>query len=182
MRACVFINRVQWGVPLFKRLLALKASRHGGASLHPALATADWSRTGVFGHSMGGMSTPTAASARGYNITAMLASHGALFAGGVHVPAMFTTGSADTTVDPASVKSAFDACPARPKVFAELVGAGHMEPRDGGRRLNLFDAHFLACHVSKRAESCTAIYSGGPLSLCRANKYTSCEIKGNVSL
>ena len=35
------------------RLLALAAARKGGSALHHALGTADWSRTGVFGHSMG---------------------------------------------------------------------------------------------------------------------------------
>ena len=90
---------------------------------------------------------------------------------------MFTTGSADTTVKPADVRSAFEACPARPRIFAELVGAGHMEPRDGGKRLNLFDGHFLACHVSNRTASCDAIYGGGPHSLCKANQYTSCVLQ-----
>ena len=80
-------------------LLALKASREGGAKLHPALGPGrvDWSRTGVMGHSMGGMNTPTAASATGYNITAMLASHGALFAGRVHVPGECSTLGISTT-------------------------------------------------------------------------------------
>ena len=54
------------------QLLSMSAARKGGKSLHPALSTADWSRTGVFGHSMGGMSVPGAAVAQGYNITAML--------------------------------------------------------------------------------------------------------------
>ena len=146
--------------------------------MHPALGGADWARTGVFGHSMGGMSTPTAASQPGYNITAMLASHGALFAAGVPagVAAMFTTGSADTTVDPATVKDAFSACPSRPRIFANVRGAAHMEPRDGGKRLNALDAHFLACHVAQRQASCDIIYGGGPQSLCKANDYVECII------
>ena len=169
-------------------LLALSAAKKGGASLHPALQMADWTRTGVFGHSMGGMSVPGAAvAAAKYNITCMLSSHGAIrglhpWGGGewgtnrIAIPSMFTTGSADTTVPAADVRAAFDACPARPKIFAELVGAGHMEPRDGGKRLNNFDADFLACHVSNRTESCELIYGQGPHSLCKANAYTSCVI------
>ena len=54
------------------QLLSMSAARQGGKTLHPALSTADWSRTGVFGHSMGGMSVPGAAVAAGYNISAML--------------------------------------------------------------------------------------------------------------
>jgi dienelactone hydrolase len=156
-------------------LLALKASREG--SMGGLAHLVDWARTGVMGHSMGGMAAPTAASAPGYNITALLASHGALFAADVPVPAMFTTGTADTTVDPATVRAAFDACPSRPKVFANLVGGVHMEPRDGSKHLNLFDAQFLACHVANRTDSCDAIYGGGKDSLCRKYSYAACVIK-----
>jgi predicted dienelactone hydrolase len=41
-------------------LLALSSAKQGGSKLHPALATADWGRVGVWGHSMGGMSVPGA--------------------------------------------------------------------------------------------------------------------------
>ena len=158
-------------------LLALNVSRAGGARLHPALGLVDWARVGVMGHSMGGMSTPTAASAPGYNISAMLASHGALFASHVPVPAMFTTGTADTTVAPATVRAAFDTCPSRPKVFANLKGGVHMEPRDGSKHLNLFDAQFLACHVANRTDSCDAIYGSGKDSLCQKYNYAECIVQ-----
>jgi hypothetical protein len=84
-------------------LLALATARKGGGSLYPALATADWSQTGVGGHSMSythyitihslllythfydydtltiriislGMSVPGAAVATGHNITTMYVS------------------------------------------------------------------------------------------------------------
>ena len=35
-------------------ILAVTASRDGGAALHPALATANWDRVGMWGYSMGG--------------------------------------------------------------------------------------------------------------------------------
>ena len=78
---------------------------------------------------------------------------------------------------PASVRAAFDACPARPKIFANLVGGVHMEPRDGSRHLNLFDAQFLACHISNRSDACGAIYGGGKDLLCRKYKFSECLIE-----
>ena len=101
-------------------------------SLHPALAHADFSSTGIFGHSMGGEASPLAANAAlkrgGYGLKAMLSSH-SWFKGQDAVDAaknltgiatMFTSCEDDghhAAVD----KAVFEACPGRPKVFANLV-------------------------------------------------------------
>ena len=64
---------------------------------------------------------------------------------------------------------------ARPKIYAELTGGIHNEPKKDGL-LNQFDAHFLACHTAGIQSSCDRIYGSGPTSLCQANNYTKCEI------
>merc|ERR1711865_950731 len=80
-------------------LHALSGSQEGGADLHPALATADFSRTGVMGHSKGAKYAPYAASigAESHNVKAMVAScdapdHQQWLP---EVPSMFTTGTLD---------------------------------------------------------------------------------------
>ena len=145
-------------------------------------AAANFSRTAVFGHSMGGMSTPLAAEVAGYNISCMLSSHGIyvpIETENVTVPSMFVTGTADTTVSPATVRAGYEKCPARPKIFVNVVGAGHMEPREG-KRMNVLDAHFLACHTGGFRDSCDVIYGNGSHSLCKhpdpARTYAECKI------
>ncbi len=49
-------------------ILAVTASRDGGAALHPALATANWDRVGMWGYSMGGKTAPRAAAQPGLGV------------------------------------------------------------------------------------------------------------------
>lgn len=165
---------------------ALVEGKMLGVLLHPALAKADWSRTAIMGHSMGGFMSTVAGSFRGLNIQAMLASHGGTFPLNLalNVPSMFTTGTADDTVPWEVALLAYKTCPARPKVYANLVGGTHMETREK-KRLNRFTARFLSCHVSQLQDHCDAIYGGGPFSLCRAEHYAllgGCEIEGSPSV
>lgn len=89
----------------------------------------------------------------------------------ITVPVLFTTGSADNTVEPSFLYKAFQACPARPKVFINIAGQYHTTKGEQG-----FDAHFLACHTAGIKSSCNKIYGSGPDDLCQAKKYVQCEV------
>ena len=89
----------------------------------------------------------------------------------ISVPVLFTTGSADTTVRANFLYTAFQACPARPKVFVNIAGQYHTTKGE-----QAFHAHFLACHTAGVQSSCSHIYGKGPNDLCQAKKYVKCEI------
>lgn len=164
-------------------LLALRASRHGGGSLHPALARANFSRTGAFGVSMGAKGAARAGGQDGHdnhNIMAVLLMHGARGAGNLRVPAMFVTGTADTIETPSSMLRQYHLSVAYPKVFANLESAYHMEVTEG-KRLNLFGGKFLSCHVAGRSHHCEAIYGKANGSLCKSNEYADCIVQVSES-
>merc|ERR1719469_1619514 len=106
----------------------------------------------------------------------MLDSHGYIgdysSAAQITIPAMFTTGTEDHA---SRLRGAFEACPGRPKILAQVEGASHMEPADNGR-LNPFDAHFLGCHLANLTTSCDKVYGPAAGSMCKANKMTACEV------
>jgi len=106
----------------------------------------------------------------------MIDSHGYIgdfsSAAQITIPSMFTTGTEDHA---GRLRSAFELCPGRPKILAQVEGASHMEPADHGR-LNPFDAHFLGCHLANLTTSCDKVYGKAAGSLCKANKMTACEV------
>lgn len=87
---------------------------------------------------------------------------------------MFVTGTEDHR---GNVQKDFEACPGRPKVFAQVAGAAHMEPKSPGR-LNQFDAHFMGCHVAGLAASCDKVYGSAADGMCQAQSMTACEVVG----
>lgn len=151
-------------------------------SLHEALEHVDWSRAGIIGHSMGGASAITAtpkalAQPDVYNVKAVVISHpfkddASKNTSKITIPAMFVTGTEDHR---GNVQKDFEACPGRPKVFAEIEGAEHMEPLSPGR-LNPFDAHFLGCHVAGLNASCDKVFGSASDDMCKANNMTACQI------
>lgn len=166
----------------WKDMLHALAGSKEKTSLHKALGHADWNRTAIFGHSMGGFATVLAAAEalkepEKYNVKAVLASHGYIgdatsSAAQITVPAMFATGTEDRR---GTVRGQFEAAKGLPKVLAQVDGAQHMEPLTNGR-LNPFDAHFLGCHVAGLQSSCDKVYGDAADSMCKANKMTICEI------
>jgi len=148
------------------------------ASLHVALQHVDYSRAGIFGHSFGS-AWATDAVRRSmedpdkYNVKAAVFSHGGHKADDITIPSMFTTGRGG-----GSDWGMYQSCPADHKVFAQVQGAGHMEPIQGGR-MNPFDAHFLGCHVADLKDSCDKIYGDGADSVCKANPMDGCNVTGS---
>lgn len=145
-------------------------------SLHKALDQADWSRTGIYGHSFGSawatdaVRRAQAVSPDVYNVKAAVFSHGGHKADDITIPSMFTTGRGG-----GSDWNMYSSCPADHKVYAEAQGAGHMEPIQGGR-LNAFDGHFFGCHVKELQTSCDKIYGDGDDSICKAQPMDGCDV------
>ena len=148
-------------------------------SLHPALASADFTRVGVAGHSMGGAASGYVASAENatsaYGVHAYVGMHGTPVRqeATIAVPTMYTTGANDHLVLPAVVQRSFGrSTGAHPRVFAELSDADHFEPtanRSGHLRLNPYVAAFLLCHVAGDGTSCANVYDATDASsLCNA--------------
>lgn len=152
----------------YKDMLATIAACRANSSLHPALASANLTRVGVFGHSQGGVATVEAAAHDGYGIAAAAANHPCNADGGkVRVPTMFITGSSDPTCGPRYSEAEFAADPTPGKVLFVIDGAVHEEPTDccpgptkpGGcgadpahpqpcpNREDAPAARFLACHI-----------------------------------
>jgi len=161
----------------------LNLTKIGGANLHPALGTADWSRTGMFGHSRGACYVPEAASEahEPLNVVAAIASGTVPWYNPLtEVPTMFMTGTLDSGDATNTTWPYFVNSTATNKIYANLNGAYHMEIQEG-ERLNVLSAQFLACHVSLSEEDCEIIYGTGPGTICHpaTNDYYSCVVVGS---
>lgn len=147
--------------------------------LHKALPHVDWSGTGIVGHSMGGNQAVAAATKVGYpneyNLKAIVASHGVNNPEGMKIPGFFETSIYDRNISPQKVKSAFEACPSRPKVFVNAADGGHMEPTKEAYA-NPYMAHFFGCHVGGYDKSCQIVYGDGPDSMCADKNLAECII------
>lgn len=155
----------------------------------------DFTKTGILGHSMGAGATyhlaGLASAVEDLNIGAAVALHPQITSPlpiqpitNSVVPIFFGTGSADSVVSPASVKSAYDKTVNVSKVFAEISGAVHNEPMvqpwGHGRFtpyvIAMFDCHLKGIHWKWDGGGCAQIYGSGSDSLCGgAVNMTDCE-------
>ena len=160
--------------------------------LHPGLKNANFSRTGVAGHSMGGTAAGYMAAANSTSrhlVHAYVGLHGTPISKerGLNMPTMYTTGGNDVIVLPEVVRASFSASTnAHPCVFAQLSDATHFEPTNplpGHFRLNPYVAQFFLCHLSGQQEACTHIYNAkDESSLCNAYKSKFEKPKGNCEI
>lgn len=188
------------------QVATIKACRED-PGLHPALATADFGRVGVAGHSMGGMSTISAAGGgRGqgnssstaplidpkeYNISVAVSQHPCHApAAGVTIPIMFTAGTSDAICPDSNSKNAFGELGSEvPRVLFDIVGNGHFDPTDDPReppsaRANSEDAAvalFFSCWL--RGEDCGKVYGASGDAICTAlpskKKASPCTVAGS---
>merc|ERR1719221_1036568 len=70
---------------------------------------------------------------------------------------------------------AYQATTSVPRIFATIEGGKHMYPAHGSP-MNEMMAHFLACYLLPRKESCEIIYGDGLNSLCKKNPMGDCQI------
>jgi predicted dienelactone hydrolase len=144
-----------------KDQLATIDAAKGHPDLHPALANADFTNVGVFGHSMGGMSTVLAAGSdgKGYNIKAAVPMHPCwelgLSGASVDVPILFTAGSADSVCEDGCAYNLYNQVK-KDKVFWDQQGATHFDPCDSGPRHEISAiSDFLTCKL--RNEGCDKV-------------------------
>lgn len=133
----------------------------------------DYSRVGIFGHSMGGGTVVHAMAdqiTQQLNIKAGFALHPWLFEAQGNLPKdakgpiAYTTGTKDTCVrhEPQKVKTAFSQAPS-PKIFANLNGANHMEPLNsplGHARWSPYVGYFFDCYIKASGSACTKLCQG----------------------
>jgi len=155
---------------------AWSASKSGGAGLSAGLAKVDWTKTGIWGYSMGGKATPEASAQSVMGVGAAVCSHDARKSDELTVPALYITGTEDDMSSPPAVMSTeFDEALSTRKVLANLQGGEHTWPITRGT-MTPWIAKFFACALSSESDDCNAVYGSGPGSLCAANNYANCTV------
>jgi len=163
--------------------LAFTESKAKKGSLHPALRDgfADWSRTGVFGHSMGAkhLCTMYNSAPSDFNIKALVMSHDSDVeqCKKLDVPSMYTVSEGDTQKRQTLQRDSFNDASDNKithKVFANLLNGGHMEPETTGKsqyegQLNMMTAYFLSAHVNQNSDHHDLIYGSGDGTLCHGS-------------
>jgi len=158
---------------------ALSETKAGGAVLHPIFARADWSSTGMFGHSRGAKCAPLAAANApvDLNVAAVLVSSQApeeqYRPATLDIPTMMVCGTDDKEGVEETVTAFADSINPPSKVFVDLVGMRHMEITHEGR-LNIYMAKFLSCHVAGKEDDCEVVYGAGANSLCQKYNFKTC--------
>jgi dienelactone hydrolase len=161
-------------------------------SLHPGLAHASFEKVGVFGHSMGGMSTLACAGGSSlgikpadYGIAAAVSMHTCqdyLLDGGgnVSVPILFTAGDADKICADGCAKKFYDSVTYARKAFLDIADADHHDPTNMGQnREDKAVALYLSCHLKN--EECDQVYGPSGKALCdqvQGGFPSTCEMKG----
>jgi len=155
---------------------AWTSSKSGGSNLSPGLAKVDWSKTGIWGYSMGGKTTPEASIQQPMGASAVVCSHDARNSTVLGVPALYITGTEDDMSSPPSVMlQQFDEDSDSRKIFANLQGGEHTWPITRGT-MNPWIAKFFGCELSGRSSDCDSVYGSGSGTLCAANNYAQCNV------
>lgn len=162
-------------------------------SLHPALASADFSNVGVYGHSMGAMATVgTAGGSRSckydptLNVKAAVAQHAcwdpSMSGANINIPIMFTAGSHDLTCADGCSKRFYKEVKNSPsKVLFDVRGASHYEPTGLGSNSEVpAVAKFLSCWL--RNENCDEVYGSSSKEICNqiaaGASLSECTVEG----
>lgn len=175
-------------------------------SLHPAFSKADFTRTAVAGHSMGGIATRESLAseeANTLNIKAGWCSHPCT--GGddskITAPVLYTTGTHEPGPGaigcPAAIadQSYAAATNAKSRILVNINGADHLDPMfdcklpDHCREL-IPGGLFLSCHVNGIEADCDKIYGPSGKEVCslgkdapfpRAYTLAECKVDGGSS-
>lgn len=175
------------------QLQAITACKNN-TKLHKSLATADFSTVGVFGHSMGGMSTLACAGGGGgkidpsrWNIKAAVSQHPCqdvwTNGRGVKIPIMFTAGSVDKICADGCSAQFFAAVPSKhPKVLFDIKGVNHFEPTNIGDNCEMEAvALFLSCQL--RGDNCDKVYGTSGKEICsqlpKRHSMFNCTVQGH---
>jgi len=164
----------EWSV---QQMHAVTGSQQN-SQLHMVLPYVDFSSIGVIGHSEGGAYTmESATKANQFPIKAGVFSHGGSSNAAPDIPSNLPVFFVSGTADPRRRRLywAYQATTSVPRIFATILGGKHMYPAHGSP-MNEMMAHFLACYLLPRKESCEIIYGDGQDSLCKKNPMGDCDI------
>jgi len=169
------------------QLAALKAVKED-PTLHPSLATADFNNAGVFGHSMGAMSSIVSdGKASEYSIKAAVSMHTCSDLGirsaAAQMPILFTTGSADKICGSGCTDLYYPGVKPSKALF-NIKGATHFEPSNLGDASEKYAiAYWFACHI--RGEQCDRVYGSSGKALCdqlpSSHSLADCKVSGNAT-
>ena len=169
-KSCPFADCQNWFVDV---LVSLRDTQEKGG----VFRFADFNRTGVLGHSMGGNAAVKIAALKDavkeLNIRASVGlAPATMFDNTTHpenivIPTFFTTGTKDT-IDPwEQVKDAFSKDTYKDRVLVSILGANHFEDTVLGNYYALpYYVHFLRCHVMDVEQACEYVYGDGQGTLC----------------
>ncbi len=102
-----------------------------------------------------------------HNIGAAVALHPVYVAGSSQIPIFYGTGTADVLVPPATVRSAYMNTRGVPKVYANILGATHLEPNTvGPNRWTDYAAAMFGCYLYKIDDACDTVFGSSSQSLC----------------
>jgi len=158
-------------------------------ALHPALASADFSNVGIYGHSMGAMATLGSVGGSlsckvdfSLKIKAAVAQHPCwdinMGASYIALPIMFTAGSTDKICPDGCSKNFFNQITKSPsKIMFDVKGANHFEPTNLGSRSEVpAVAYFLSCWL--RNENCDKVYGSSGREICNVAPLHWCAVVG----
>ncbi|KAJ9465340.1 hypothetical protein DIPPA_10303 [Diplonema papillatum] len=161
----------------FDQLAAIDACRQN-KKLHPVLRKANFNATSLVGHGLGGQHTERSARKIRFHIKAAVALHSMpriQWSKQAMVPTLYVSGTLDTEAPSLAIKKAYDANPQPGSRFANLKGAGHMEPSQfGDKRLNRYVAHYVRCLSIDDVVACKEMEA-----MCTTHKFASCTVKQN---
>ena len=177
--------------------------------IDPVLNYADFSKIGLYGHSMvntctsachlctystyiqGGAATVHVSDyGPSLGVVASVALHPAVVddfdkqeSADVAIPMLWFTGSADVVVPPGGVWRGFDADKTEPKICAEIKGATHFNCNAiGDNTEDAYVAKYFDCWIKGYEEACSYFYGNHANNLCKGGlAMTRCEIVGNMS-
>eukprot|EP01084_Bolivina_argentea_P256826 432568_1 len=157
-------------------------------AIDPALQYADFSKIGVYGHSMGGAATVHVANNKSINLIAAAPMHPSVTAdsdkhesANVIVPSIWFTGSADTNVPPQGVYNGYMQDPVLPKIFVETKGATHNSNTENEAP---YVANWFDCMIKGDSNACSYFFTkNGANNVCTGGMpMTRCIVNGSLPI
>jgi len=166
-----------------------KTCKEDNSKLNKVLGYTNFTKIGVYGHSMGGAATVHVSDERDLGIVASVGLHPSCWADidtaeskDVTVPMLWFTGSKDSLVPPSGVWTNFDKDPVKPKVCAEIEGADHFEPTGlGPNREDGYVGAWFDCWIKGNATQCDYFFGDDKTkNICHGGpEMTKCQVDGS---
>eukprot|EP00483_Globobulimina_turgida_P007186 UN07200 len=156
-------------------------------AIDPALQYADFTKTAVYGHSMGGAATVHVSDSENLNLTCSVAMHPSLAqeqnqntSMDVVIPMRWFIGEEDNSVTPSIVYNGFKQDEIVAKIYADLTQASHMSMIDGEAK---YIGPYFDCMIKGDTDACSYFFlENGANNICTGGfQMTQCLICLNDS-